>query len=209
MNNVRIPATLLASAAVGSLFVGFDSPRGRSPLPRLIHTLLVTVALSLEFSAVFIATSTSVRLLAGHYNPMASDVVSMLRREFEVHYLGVRLHFFTGLISFMASLALRAWASLPRDIGLGPSLILVATCLHLVQQFNATVHYYAGFFHMWARFLYLYGMQMVTKKSAAGIASVAFAAAGLIAIVRTILFELARRSTAAAAADDSTISKQQ
>ena len=83
----------------------------KHPVVQSVYTLLVAITLVLEAICVLVSTAQAVRLMAGGFNPMGSDAVTFLIREFELPYIVVRLCFFTGLLSFMASLALRAWVA--------------------------------------------------------------------------------------------------
>ena len=67
--NIRTPATLLASAAVGMLWVDVGARRGS--WLRTLHTLMVAATVKFEFACILITTLSSTRLEAGGYNPMA------------------------------------------------------------------------------------------------------------------------------------------
>ena len=88
------------------LFVKLEDNRG-SWVPRL-YSVLMALTILFEVTAVFISTATGVRLSAGGFDPMATDGVSLLIREFEFAFICTRFQFFTGLMTFLSALGLRA-----------------------------------------------------------------------------------------------------
>lgn len=150
-NNVRITATLLSGAALSCLWVKFDGGRftGRQlSMLQLLYTVLVSVTVALELSAVFMATAMGVRLQAGGFDALASNAVSMLVREFETSYIAVRIHFVTGMGTFVASLALRVYVSFPPPVSRACGFLLLATIFHFYDFFATTVVNYDGYTHM-------------------------------------------------------------
>ena len=79
------------------LFVKLEDNRG-SWVPRL-YSVLMALTILFEVTAVFISTATGVRLSGGGFDPMATDGVSLLTREFEFAFICTRFQFFTGLMT--------------------------------------------------------------------------------------------------------------
>ena len=63
-------------------------------------------------------------MLGGSYNPMATNVVEMLVREFEWDYVAVRTQFVTGILAFILAQALRVYKTLHQREFLARSVML-------------------------------------------------------------------------------------
>jgi len=134
---VRIPAALLTGAAIGQLFTTLDDKRGK--MVPILFTLLSALAVSCELSVVFFSTAISTRLLGGGFDPMATDALTMLIREFEFPFLFCRVHFFVGLLSFVGALTLRAWTAFQGPLGNSLALTMAASTFIMLNFFNATI----------------------------------------------------------------------
>ena len=138
--NVRVPAALLAGASLEQMFAKPDDSRGKW-VPGLFSVLTALTAM-LEISVVFVSTNSGTALLGGGFDPMAADPISFLIREFECPYVYSRFCFFTGLISFVVALGLRAWTTVPGKLGTAILLYGLGTALTMLGYFNLTVKNY-------------------------------------------------------------------
>ena len=140
--NVRVPAALLAGAALGQLWA---SPDNKQRATWLQPAFSVAVALTVlcELLVVLISTAASTHLLTGAFDPMATSTMAFLLREMELHWVACRFNFFGGLICFVGALALRVWAAFPGHLGSGLALIFAATGLHFIAFFNKTIVNYS------------------------------------------------------------------
>ena len=77
---VRTPATLLVIPALNSLWVELSSTttRNKHPVAQTLYTMSVMLTVLLELVCVFVATVTGARLMAGGFDPMSSDAVTLL-----------------------------------------------------------------------------------------------------------------------------------
>lgn len=90
LDNVRIPATLLAAAALATLSAVLDQiDKFDWDILEFFNVMALGTSVAFEFTSVFVSTSTSVRMMGGGYDPMARNAVEMLRREHEFAYLNV------------------------------------------------------------------------------------------------------------------------
>uniref|UniRef100_A0A7S2XCG0 Uncharacterized protein n=1 Tax=Lotharella oceanica TaxID=641309 RepID=A0A7S2XCG0_9EUKA len=138
--NLRIPAALIASAAMGQIWTDIkdpkDSPEGkkRAEKLRVLFTALMSLTVAVQLNVVFMTTATSVQLMGGGFNPMATDAISFLEREFPYPYMATRFEFLAGLLAFMSGIAIKAWtvfASLPA-LSRATTLLLLATLGRMV-----------------------------------------------------------------------------
>jgi hypothetical protein len=171
-NNVRIPATLLAGSALGALFVQLpDTNCKYSRLLRVLYLAFAASTVALELSCVFMSTTMSVRLLAGHFNPMAASAVDFLRREFEFEYIAVRLSFFTGILSFFGFIGFRLWLTfIEKQPYIAKALVffLLAIASYFGAFWRHTVVNYGGYFSMLARLIKLYCTDFLPKQPFSG-----------------------------------------
>ena len=166
---VKIPATLLAGAAIGQILekpdestVDMVNGTRMSKFMRLLYIMLVASTIFLELSAVYITTASHVRLFAGGFDPMATNGVALAVREAELGYVSTRLFFFGGIATFLTSLAIRALLSLPAALGRPAACLLVGNVFGLLAYFNKTVVNYNGAAGMLWRLLQL-GIPFLTS----------------------------------------------
>jgi hypothetical protein len=162
-NNVRTPAALLVIPALNSLWLDISSTtsRRKHPVAQTCYTMLVLSALLLQLTAVFVSTVAGTRLMAGGFDPMGPDAVSLLVREFELPYLTTHLAFVSGLVSFMSSIGLRAWIqfgdTLHPKIGRALTVLTITFIANMVAYFHASItHFRHGIPGLIMRFLVLY-----------------------------------------------------
>ena len=82
-NNVRTPAALLIMPALNALWLDLTSTthRAKHPVAQTLYTFTVMLTVLLEIVCVFVATVAGTQLLAGGFDPMSSDAVTLLVRE--------------------------------------------------------------------------------------------------------------------------------
>jgi hypothetical protein len=143
--NIRIPAALFAGASAGAAFamplVGMSDGLKLGLVKRL-YALLLLGALSSQILAVVVSTLTVGALGASaHYDdtpPMTKSVSELLRTRYDLEWVTVRLHFFTGILCFIVGIGLRAWVTIgcPVIAKAALGLILSATvlCLAFMQE---------------------------------------------------------------------------
>lgn len=143
--NLRTPAALLAAGALKDAFVLNDAgmekaDRNRNAWVALKRTyiFLMVVSFSLELAAVFMATASGMRLLDGGYNPMATNVMEMLTREFEWEHVAVQAQFVTGILAYVFAQALRVYYALHSNLAVARA----ATCFVLFSAWEMV-----GFFN--------------------------------------------------------------
>ena len=162
-SNIRTPAALLIVPAMNSLWVDLSTTTTRSkhPIAQTIYTMLAMCTILLNLVCVFIATVAGTRLMSGGFDPMASDAVTMLVRQFELPYLATHLSFLFGLVSFMSSVGLRAWIQFGDNMSpkIGKALIILAgTFLANMMAFfhRSITRFHLGLPGLLTRFVLLY-----------------------------------------------------
>lgn len=190
LGNVRIPAALIGGAGIAQLFAQInaadstDSPRKKSML-QSTYTKLVAFTICCELTTVFVSTSTSVRLMAGGFNPMATTAVDLLVREFELNYLAVRMCFFSGLISFVSAFAVRAYAQIEdRDLERAVAFAFAGTVITMCGFWNSTFANYGGIFGVASRLLYLVGCSALKNPFVSAMAAACFGGAIYFGVVK-------------------------
>jgi hypothetical protein len=155
--NVRVPAALLAGAALGQLWAAPVVSEQRPQWLRPLFSMLVAMTVACEMLVVLISTAAVTQLMnVGAFNPLATDTMHFLIREMELHFVSCRLNFFVGLLCFVGSLGVRGWATVEGRLGSGLALFFAATALHFVAYFNTTiVHYSLGVVGLACRWLTL------------------------------------------------------
>mmetsp|Transcript_8632 Transcript_8632/g.16365 ORF Transcript_8632/g.16365 Transcript_8632/m.16365 type:complete len:203 (+) Transcript_8632:190-798(+) len=113
-----------------------DSVDGKRRADKLkvLFTALMSLTVAVQLNVVFMTTATSVQLMGGGFNPMATDAITFLEREFPYPYMATRFEFLAGLLTFMGAIAIKAWtrfASLPA-LSRATTLLLLATLSRMV-----------------------------------------------------------------------------
>jgi hypothetical protein len=92
--NARVPATLLAGSALVTLFalshVAAEHPRRQEAVIRRIDAMFAMYSFLLSIVTVLITTTASTALLVGKFDPMAPDIYSFLKREFQFEFVITR-----------------------------------------------------------------------------------------------------------------------
>ena len=178
--NVRVPAALLAGAALGQLGAAPDGKdRGKWVKPAFI--LAVAMTILCEFLVVLISTAASTHLMTGAFNPMATSTMAFLMREMELHFVACRFNFFFGLLCFVGALMIRVWANFAGHLGSGLALLFGATAFHFIAFFNTTiVNYSYGVLGLGWRYIYLLIPCLASTPVGALSLACYFAAAGFV-----------------------------
>ena len=199
--NVRIPAALLTGAAIGQLWTHLDDKVSLVPNPALlvlcdncgpcssshgplirvsvqrgkrvpiIFNILVALSVACEISVVFFSTAISTKMMGSAFDPMATSALALLIREFELPFVACRVHFFVGLLSFVAALALRAWTAFPGALGDGIALLMLSSGFIMNAVFTFTVDNYSfGLLGLIWRYVQLFAAQAaLTPNGAAAV----------------------------------------
>ena len=179
--NVRVPAALLAGASLGQLFTKCDETRGKW-VPSA-YAILMALTVVAEVYVVFVATAQATRLLGGGFDPMATDALDFLIREFEFAFVSTRAGFFTGLLAFLSALMLRAWSAFPGALGSCIACAMLSVTLQMLAFFNATVlNYPFGLLGLVGRTMFLY--LTMALYSPIGLASLGSAVAASVLLVK-------------------------
>mmetsp|Transcript_6253 Transcript_6253/g.13632 ORF Transcript_6253/g.13632 Transcript_6253/m.13632 type:complete len:278 (-) Transcript_6253:214-1047(-) len=161
-NNIRTPATLLVIPALNSLWLDLSSTtrRTKHPVAQTLYTVSVMLTVLFELVCVFVATVTGTKLLAGGFDPMGPDAVTLLVREFELPYIATHLTFVSGLVTFLSSIGLRAWIQFgdihPRT-GRALTLLTLTCVINMVTYFHQSINtFHLGLPGLLVRFFVLY-----------------------------------------------------
>ena len=162
-NNVRTPAALLVIPALNALWVDLRSTTSRTkhPVAQTLYTLSAMVTVLLELVCVFVSTVAGTRLMAGGFDPMSSDAVTLLVREFELPYLTTHLSFVFGLVSFMSSISLRVWIQMGDNMspkmGRALTLLTLTFVSNMILYFHQSINrFHLGLPGLLMRFVVLY-----------------------------------------------------
>ena len=83
--------------------------------------------------------SRGTRLLAGDFDPMATNVIAMLNREFEWEHVAVQVQFVTGLLAYGFAQALRVYYVLHNNLTVARAAVCVIlfSVAQMVGFFNS------------------------------------------------------------------------
>eukprot|EP00466_Bigelowiella_natans_P002998 jgi/Bigna1/70719/fgenesh1_pg.13_\ len=92
-----VPHTV-AGAAMGQLWAPFGDPRVNSTVDgrrlqqrlRVVFTSLMAITVAVQFSVIFTTIAMTVQLMGSDFDPMATDVIAFLSREFKYPYVATR-----------------------------------------------------------------------------------------------------------------------
>ena len=109
--NMRAPAALIAGSIVSLTFAFAMPPCAGERTKRRVETAnLVIGALSLLSELIAIVHATvAVNKLTETAPRMASSVLALLQRDYELAWLGVNVHFLLGLFGIATMVGIRAW----------------------------------------------------------------------------------------------------
>lgn len=170
-NNLRVPAALVAAAAIKDAFVMQTAPedikKSRAwKLLRNSYLLLQMLSFASALSCVFIATHAITQLQVTSINQMAATLGELMVREMEYEYVGVRMGFTTGLLSFTMANALRVRMALRRSAELSwcAMWFLISACASMLAYNNAHTLSYGGYVGLLGRWAELHG-QLIWKET--------------------------------------------
>ena len=132
---VKIPATLIAAAAIGQLLEAPEkTPEGS--LMRTTYSFLVATTVFFQVAVVYITTACHVRLFAGGFDPFAASPVALCLRVVPLGFLAARIFFASGIATFLLSLALRTLLVYPAAVAQPIAAGSVTTIFGLLTYFN-------------------------------------------------------------------------
>ena len=170
--NLLTPAALIAAGALNDAFIFVDAQkanedsgmRAKFNIARLnevkwqrltnAYCFLMIIAFGTQLMTVFMGTIAGCRMLGGHFDPMAENVVAMLVREFEWDYVAVRTQFVTGILAFILAQALRVYKELHQRelLARAASMFLLFCAGQCLAFFNSHLTVYGSFVSMLVRY---------------------------------------------------------
>ena len=203
-NNMRVPAALIAAAAIKDAFVMQSSPEDlkKSKAWRFLrnaYLIMQIVAFTSELTCVFLSTHAIAALQMTPMNLYAVTLGEMLVRELEYEYVGVRAGFTTGLLAFMTACGLRVRYALrkSRETSWCAMWFVLSATASLLTYNNAITLTYGGFMGLMRRWATLH-TQLIIGRLGRPMASFVLASlVGSLAIaVRISLRELTLKADA-------------
>ena len=119
-SNMRVPAALIAGAVIPFGFAAMPKPtpgeaRGRR-LAKITSALLASFTLATELITIVYAT-VAVNKLREVTSEPSSSLMDLLRRDYEMGWLGVNVHFFAGLMSLAVMSSISVWLNFGMRVG--------------------------------------------------------------------------------------------
>mmetsp|Transcript_22642 Transcript_22642/g.55885 ORF Transcript_22642/g.55885 Transcript_22642/m.55885 type:complete len:279 (+) Transcript_22642:85-921(+) len=157
-NSERVPAVLIAGAALSVLFA-FPISHGEDLSLGFAKRLYITLCCSAfcnELICVFSSSLAIARLLTKKHNPMAQNAAEMMLREYPLYFMAVRTHFLTGLLCFAGSLSIRMWAEYHTGcwrFARAMLLLLGATCAFMLSLFNTSLTHFSSLGDLWVKYV--------------------------------------------------------
>ena len=125
------------------------------------------------------------KVMRGEFDPMASSLTAFLKRDLEVWYVTTNVTFFSGLLTFIAAMALHSYAFFPGALGAAAALAWGSVAALLVTVAQCAATYDHGFAGMAARCLVLLSQQLTAN--AFGVLAMAVAAGALVCCAKATL----------------------
>ena len=195
-NNLRVPAALVAAAAIKDAFVLQSAPKDIEhsrawTLLRNSYLLLMMIAFTSEVSTIFIATHAMTQLQTSKTNTAAESVVALLIRELEFELVGCRCQFVTGLLAFVLAQGLRLRLVFRRHAALAKASLcfLISTAFGLLTYHNAhsiTYGGYSGLVRRWGQLSSRMLVLRVSPRRPAALVALATALASLLYAVAQV-----------------------
>lgn len=143
LNNVKVPAALIAGQSLGAAFAKFDYKRSPYP-PQLLedaYRWLICTALFAELCVVFTTTTMTWRLLGGGFDPVAKSAPALLMKYFDFEYLSVVTLFLGGIICMVLAISLRTVAFFGSDRVISDAISLLSAWVayYFVALFHSSV----------------------------------------------------------------------
>ncbi|KAJ1625332.1 hypothetical protein T492DRAFT_1040389 [Pavlovales sp. CCMP2436] len=183
----RVPSALVAGATLGILFA-YPLVKGEAPfaaVSKRLYMLLATTSLCNTLLAVFAASIAIVRLLGHEHEPMAKDPLVMMLRETPLLFLAVRVHYLTGLLSFVGALSVRMFTDyMPASPTFAKGLCCLtgSTLAFMLSLYNSQLIHFFSLGHMWVQYARCVAARLSNPALSMGrpAGALAFGSAGLL-----------------------------
>lgn len=138
--NIIGPSAMLAGGLVPLGFLAGPIPDHTPALQKLrrVYYVLSIASLSNELLAITYATVASNKLTEVAAAPAAS-VFALIKRDYELQWVGCNVHFLGGLLGFVGMVLIRAYALFPAALNRSAAGIGGAALLAMVSVVNAGV----------------------------------------------------------------------
>lgn len=169
-NNMRVPAALIAAAAIKDAFVMQSPPEDlrKSTAWRLLrnfYLIMMMLAFTSELTCVFLSTHAIAALQMTPINLRAVTLGELLVRELEYEYVGVRTGFTTGLLAFTVAQAMRVRYALrkSRELSWCAMWFVLSAASSLLTYNNAKTLTYGGYSGLLSRWFTLHTKLVFTR----------------------------------------------
>mmetsp|Transcript_29799 Transcript_29799/g.60903 ORF Transcript_29799/g.60903 Transcript_29799/m.60903 type:complete len:288 (+) Transcript_29799:265-1128(+) len=137
--NIRVPASLVMGAALTLGYAGAPVPsakdRPRIKVLKKMNVLLGIAALSTELVVVLWSTIAFNTIHEVSHVP-ARSLLEMLKRDYELAWIGTNVHFILGLLIMPVMTALHAWVTWGADVGRIAALSSASAILLMASVVN-------------------------------------------------------------------------
>mmetsp|Transcript_59422 Transcript_59422/g.102336 ORF Transcript_59422/g.102336 Transcript_59422/m.102336 type:complete len:288 (+) Transcript_59422:263-1126(+) len=137
--NIRVPASLVMGAALTLGYAGAPKPSAqdhpRIKILKQMNALLGIVALGTELIVVLWSTIAFNKIHEVSHAP-ARSLLEMLKRDYELAWIGTNVHFILGLLIMPVMTALHAWVTWGVDIGRIAALSSASAILFMSSVVN-------------------------------------------------------------------------
>ena len=170
-NNLRVPAALVAAAAIKDAFALQSAPedikqsRGWT-LMRNAYLMLQISSFSSELTCIFIATQAITALQMASVDILnCQSLREVLTSCMEYEYVGARAGFATGLLAFTVAQALRVRYALRRQFELSVSAMwfMLSASASLLMYSNANTISYGGYPGLLKRWAVLHSQLLISR----------------------------------------------
>ncbi|CAE8599789.1 unnamed protein product [Polarella glacialis] len=147
LNQVRVPAALLAGIAFGAVFgmpltVGDGFSLG---MRKRVYVLMAACSLAAELVAIVSSTVGIMKLSEPREMPTYASPILLLRGELQFEWIATQFNFLFGLLMFAGAIALRAVSVIDcPNLAKSVSLLFVAVALHMYGIVNKFIRTLSG-----------------------------------------------------------------
>lgn len=138
-NNMRAPAALIGGSIVPMGFAAVPEIAAKDTqlTKRLkqLHMVVAILSLSAEIVAVIYSTIAINKLSETVVAPAAS-VTDLLKRDFELQWIGCNLNFLIGMLGFASLVGLRAWFAFGHKLGQVGLCAAASVLCHVISIIN-------------------------------------------------------------------------
>ena len=150
----------------------------------MVFAFLAVFTLSTELVTIVYATIAVNKLREAPAAPTRT-LFELLERDYEMGWLGVNVHFFSGLISIVSAFAVRAYAQIEdRDLERAVAFAFAGTVIIMCGFWNSTFANYGGIFGVASRLLYLVGCSTLKNPIVSAMAAACFGGAIYFGVVK-------------------------